>query len=230
MSAKYFSGEIRTTRRYDLGKRIGNHTRNLLLLTATPHNGIEDDFQLFMSLLDEDRFAGIQRDSVHRSDPTDLMRRLVKEDLYTFEGKKLFPERKSYTAQYELTTNEKILYERVTEYVREEMNRAERNVEEEGGGRRRVNVGFALMTLQRRLASSPFAIFKSIERRRDKLTSRLKEEKLLLEGRSANVELRIKPNIRHISDLEIEDIYEDGDANDIEEQENEFLDNATTDF
>ena len=94
MSAKYFRGEIRTTRRYDLGKMIGNHTRNLLLMTATPHNGIEDDFQLFMSLLDEDRFAGMQRDAVHRSDPTDLMRRLVKEDLYTFEGKKLFPERK----------------------------------------------------------------------------------------------------------------------------------------
>ena len=228
MSAKYFSGEIRTTRRYDLGKMIGNHTRNLLLMTATPHNGIEDDFQLFMSLLDEDRFAGIQRDAVHRSDPTDLMRRLVKEDLYTFEGKKLFPERKSYTAEYELTTNEKILYEKVTEYVREEMNRAERNVEQEGGGRRRVNVGFALMTLQRRLASSPFAIFKSIERRRDKLTSKLKEEKLLLEGRSANQQLLSEPNIRNLSDLEIEDIYEDGDANDIEEQENEFLDNATT--
>ena len=228
MSAKYFSGEIRTTRRYDLGKRIGNHTRNFLLMTATPHNGIEDDFQLFMSLLDEDRFAGMQRDAIHRSDPTDLMRRLVKEDLYTFEGKKLFPERKSYTAEYELTSNEKILYERVTEYVREEMNRAERNIEQEGGGRRRVNVGFALMTLQRRLASSPFAIYKSIERRRDKLTSRLKEERLLLEGRSANQELLIKPNIRNISDLEIEDIYEDGDANDIEEQENEFLDNATT--
>ena len=55
------------------------------------------------------------------------------------------------------------------------MNRAERNVEKEGGERRRVNVGFALMTLQRRLASSPFAIYKSIERRKDKLTSRLKE-------------------------------------------------------
>ena len=84
------------------------------------------------------------------------------------------------------------------------------------------------MTLQRRLASSPFAIFKSIERRREKLTSRLKEEKLLLEGRSANQQLLSEPNIRNLSDLEIEDIYEDGDANDIEEQENEFLDNATT--
>ena len=83
------------------------------------------------------------------------------------------------------------------------------------------------MTLQRRLASSPFAIFKSIERRREKLP-RLKEEKLLLEGRSSNQELLSEPNIRNLSDLEIEDIYEDGDANDIEEQENEFLDNATT--
>ena len=228
MSAQYFGGEKRTTKRYDMGKKVGNHARNLLLMTATPHNGKEDDFQLFMSLLDEDRFAGRQRDAIRRSDPTDLMRRLVKEDLYTFEGKKLFPERKSYTAQYELSLNEKILYERVTEYVREEMNRAERNVEKEGGERRRVNVGFALMTLQRRLASSPFAIYKSIERRKDKLTSRLKEERILLEGRTANEELRIKPIIRNISDLEIEDIYDDGDANDIEEQENEFLDNATT--
>ena len=56
----------------------------------------------------------------------------------------------------------------------------------------------------------------------------LKEEKLLLEGRSANEQLISKPNIRNLSDLEIDDIYDDGDANDIEEQENEFLDNATT--
>jgi superfamily II DNA or RNA helicase len=125
MSAHYFGGELKTTKRYLMGQRIGNHARNLLLMTATPHNGKDEDFQLFMALLDEDRFAGKEKDSVHRSDPTDLMRRLVKEDLYTFEGKKLFPERRSYTAQYELSPSEKLLYERVTEYVRDEMNRAE---------------------------------------------------------------------------------------------------------
>ena len=183
MSAHYFGTEVKRTKRFDMGKRVGNHARNLLLMTATPHNGKEDDFQLFMSLLDEDRFAGQQRDAIHRSDPTDLMRRLVKEDLYTFEGKKLFPERRSYTAQYELTDREKVLYERVTEYVRDEMNRADRNAEQEGGGKKRVNVGFALMTLQRRLASSPFAIHRSIERRRERLEARLKEERLLLQGR-----------------------------------------------
>ena len=50
-------------------------------------------------------------DAVHRSDPTDLRRQLVKEDLYTFAGTKLFPERRSDTAEYELSKPEKVLYE-----------------------------------------------------------------------------------------------------------------------
>ena len=230
MSAHYFGGEVNKTKRYLMGQRIGNHARNLLLMTATPHNGKEDDFQLFMALLDEDRFAGKEKDSVHRSNPNDLMRRLVKEDLYTFEGKKLFPERRSYTAQYELSLSEKLLYEKVTEYVREEMNRADRNAEQEegGGGKRRVNVGFALMTLQRRLASSPFAIYRSIERRREKLEARLKEEKLLLQGRQIGEQLLKEEKFENIKTEEIDDIYEDNDANEIEEKENKFIDNATT--
>jgi hypothetical protein len=89
MSAHYFGGEFKPTKRYQMGQRVGNHARNLLLMTATPHNGKDEDFQAFMALLDEDRFAGKEKDSVHRSDPTDLMRRLVKEDLYTFEEIKL---------------------------------------------------------------------------------------------------------------------------------------------
>jgi hypothetical protein len=133
MSAHYFGSEVKRTKRCDMGKRVGNHARNLLLMTATPHNGKDEDFQLFMALLDEDRFAGQQKDAVHRSDPTDLMRRLVKEDLHTFAGTKLFPERRSCTAEYELSEPEKVLYEKVTEYVREEMNRADRNAQAEGG-------------------------------------------------------------------------------------------------
>ena len=228
MSAHYFGGEMKKTKRYEMGQRVGNHTRNLLLMTATPHNGKDEDFQLFMALLDEDRFAGKEKSAVHRSDPTDLMRRLVKEDLYTFEGKKLFPERRSYTAQYELSNKEKLLYEKVTEYVREEMNRADRNAEKEGGGKRRVNVGFALMTLQRRLASSPFAIFKSIVRRKERLEARLKEETLLLQGRELQDELKISTKFEELRLEDIDDIYEDKNASEIEEKENEFIDNATT--
>lgn len=230
MSAHYFGSEVKRTKRYEMGRRVGNRARNLLLMTATPHNGKEDDFQLFMALLDEDRFAGHQRDAVHRSDPTELMRRLVKEDLYTFAGTKLFPERKSYTAEYELSDAEKVLYERVTDYVREEMNRADRNANEQGGGKKRVNVGFALMTLQRRLASSPFAIHRSIERRRQRLESRLKEERLLLEGRSAADRLQLDQNYQPgtLSDDDIDDLYEEDTAGEIENTEDAFTDNATT--
>jgi superfamily II DNA or RNA helicase len=230
MSAHYFGSEVKRTKRYDMGKRVGNHARNLLLMTATPHNGKDEDFQLFMALLDEDRFAGQQKDAVHRSDPTDLMRRLVKEDLYTFAGTKLFPERRSYTAEYELSEPEKVLYEKVTEYVREEMNRADRNAQAEGGGKKRVNVGFALMTLQRRLASSPFAIHRSLERRRQRLESRLKEERLLLEGREAGSKLLLdsKYDPGAISDDDIAELYEEDTAGEVEAKEEAFTDNATT--
>ncbi|WP_216916466.1 MULTISPECIES: helicase-related protein [unclassified Synechococcus] len=228
MSAHYFGAELKTTKRYAMGRRVGNHARNLLLMTATPHNGKEEDFQLFMALLDEDRFAGQEKDAVHRSDPTDLMRRLVKEDLYTFEGKKLFPERRSYTAQYELSPSEKVLYERVTEYVRDEMNRADRNANAEGGGKRRVNVGFALMTLQRRLASSPFAIHRSIERRHERLEARMKEERLLLQGRQVGDRLQLDRKLDALDLDDIENLYEEDTAAEIEETENAFIDNATS--
>ena len=230
MSAHYFGNEVKRTKRYDMGKRVGSHARNLLLMTATPHNGKDEDFQLYMALLDEDRFAGQQKDAVHRSDPTDLMRRLVKEDLYTFAGTKLFPERRSYTAEYELSEPEKVLYEKVTEYVRDEMNRADRNANQQGGAKKRVNVGFALMTLQRRLASSPFAIHRSLERRRERLESRLKEERLLLEGREAGSKLVLdaKFDPGAISDDDIAELYEEDTAGEVEATEEAFTDNATT--
>src|SRR5207245_8231456 len=79
MSASFFSGEVKETKRYKLGKLAGGITRHFLLMTATPHNGKEEDFQLFMALLDGDRFEGKFRDGVHVIDPADMMRRLVKE-------------------------------------------------------------------------------------------------------------------------------------------------------
>jgi superfamily II DNA or RNA helicase len=97
MSASFYSGEVRETKRYKLGKLLASITRHFLLMSATPHNGKEEDFQLFMALLDGDRFEGKFRDGVHVVDTSDLMRRLVKEDLLKFDGTPLFPERRAYT-------------------------------------------------------------------------------------------------------------------------------------
>ncbi len=185
MAASYFGGEVKETQRHKLGKLLGTRTRNLLLMSATPHNGKEADFQLFMGLLDADRFEGRFREGVHKADVSDMMRRLTKEELYRFDGTPLFPERRAYTASYELSPPEADLYAVVTTYVREEMNRADRNSD----GGRRNNVGFALQILQRRLASSPAAIHRSLERRRKRLEDRLREERMTRDSPAARLAL-----------------------------------------
>jgi len=181
MSAHYFGNEVKETKRYKLGRELGKVTRHLLFLTATPHSGKEADFQLFMALLDSDRFEGKFRDGIHVSDPKDMMRRLVKERLLKFDGTPLFPERRAYSVEYKLSDLEAKLYAEVTDYVRDEMNRAER-LRAEGEGRRGAIVGFALTTLQRRLASSPEAIHQSLMRRRKRLENRVREEELRKRG------------------------------------------------
>lgn len=186
MSATVFGGEVKYTKRYQLGQLLGNITENLLLLTATPHNGKPEDFQLFMSLVDRDRFEGARHmkprgaassqqalpSEVQRTIPdvSDVMRRLVKEELLRFDGRPLFPERRAYTVSYTLSPAEVALYEAVTDYVTNEFNRADRL-----DGKRKNSVGFALTILQRRLASSPEAIYQSLRRRRERLEARLTE-------------------------------------------------------
>lgn len=117
MSASYYGNEIKYTKRYQLGQLLGGCCRHLLLMTATPHNGKEADFQLFMALLDGDRFEGRFRDGVHQTDSADLMRRLTKEELLKFDATPLFPERRAYTVKYELSPAEAALYNEVTTYV-----------------------------------------------------------------------------------------------------------------
>jgi superfamily II DNA or RNA helicase len=173
MSATVWGGEVKYTRRFQLGRLLSNITRNYLLLTATPHNGKEEDFHLFLSLIDPDRFEGTHNTSQQAVDVSDVMRRLVKEELLKFDGTPLFPERRAYTVNYDLSPQEAKLYQAVTEYVQEEFNRADKLNNE-----RKATVGFALTILQRRLASSPEAIYQSLRRRRERLEHRLAEERL----------------------------------------------------
>src|SRR6202043_3737208 len=159
LPATFFGGEVKYTKRYHLGQLLSGLTRHFLLMTATPHNGKEEDFQLFMALLDGDRFEGRFRDGVHQVEISDLMRRMVKENLLKFDGTPLFPERIAKTVPYKLSHAETRPYREVTDYVPEEFNRAEELAKD-----RRCTVGFAITILQRRLASSPEAIYQSLHR------------------------------------------------------------------
>jgi superfamily II DNA or RNA helicase len=217
MSASYFGSEVKYTKRHRLGQTLSQHTRQLLLLTATPHNGKEEDFQLFLSLLDGDRFEGKFRDGVHVQDTGDLMRRMVKEGLVTMEGKPLFPERFAHTLPCPLSPEELSLYTRVADYVRNQFNLADQLQSE----KRKGTVGFALTILQRRLASSPEAIYQSLRRRRERLEERLREEQTLRRGRSGLLE--------DPTDLDPEDIedLEDATEAEVEKAEEAVTDAAT---
>jgi SNF2 family DNA or RNA helicase len=172
LSARLYGEEVKRTLRYELAEIVRDRTRNLLLLTATPHNGSNEDFLLFMSLIDPDRFTGRLRGSKELPDVSDVMRRYVKEKLRTFDGERLFKPRHSHTVGYSLSPMEHQLYEAVTSYVKDGMNRA-KQLDSGAQKRRGMAIGFALAALQRRLASSPEAIFRSLGRRREKLEKEL---------------------------------------------------------
>jgi superfamily II DNA or RNA helicase len=220
LSATYFGSEVKYTRRYRLGQLLSTLTRHFLLLTATPHNGKEADFQLFMALLDGDRFEGKFRAGVHVQDSSDMMRRLVKEQLLKFDGTKLFPERRAYTVNYSLSGGEESLYKDVTDYVREEFNRAEA-LENDG---RKGTVGFALTILQRRLASSPEAIYQSLRRRRERLEKRLREEQILKRGAEVGVDLNER--LPSLTADELEDL-DDAPDEEIEATAEKVVDQAS---
>ncbi|MCR4340230.1 MAG: DEAD/DEAH box helicase, partial [Gemmatimonadaceae bacterium] len=218
LSATFFGGEVKYTKRYKLGQLLSGITRHFLLMTATPHNGKEEDFQLFMALLDGDRFEGKFRDGVHVDDVSDLMRRMVKEKLLRFDGTPLFPARIATTVPYKLSNAEAQLYKAVTDYVRQEWKKAD-----DLNARRTNTIGFALTMLQRRLASSPEAIYQSLRRRRERLEKKLREVELM---HRAAILAGPTPDVPELDADDIEDL-EDAADDEMQELEAEVLDQAT---
>ncbi|MBX6763661.1 MAG: DUF3883 domain-containing protein [Rubrobacteraceae bacterium] len=216
MSATYSGGEVSKTKRYRLGELLSGLSQNFLLLTATPHNGKEEDFQLFLRLLDRDRFEGYHVN--RRPDVEDLMRRVIKEELRRFDGSRLFPPREALTVTYRLSAAEERLYEEVTEYVREEFNRAEALKR----GRART-VGFALTVLQRRLASSPEAIYQSLVRRRERLEAKLEEER---KKARRVTEVEQEPGLNELAS-KLREESDETTGEETEEAEEQLLDLAT---
>ena len=221
MSARYFGDAPKYTKRYQLGRLLSRISRHLLLMTATPHTGVEADFALFLALLDADRFAGKpgRHTPAGESDASDLMRRMVKEDLFRFDERALFPERLAHTVPYRLSAKESALYEAVTTYVRDEFARADQAA---NPGKRRT-VGFALTVLQRRLASSPEAIHASLRRRRERLDA----QRRALEKAGGGPSAVFRPDgVRELAEDFLEE-FDELPEDEIEAEQERVLDQAT---
>jgi len=223
MSAHLYPDELRKTRRFELGEVLRDQARHFLLLSATPHNGKNEDFLAFMTLIDPERFAGRLRDG-ELPETDDVMRRLVKENLRTFEGRRLFPPRFAHSANFELSEPEQALYEAVSDYVRSGMDRASR-MQQEGDRRRGIIFGFALAALQRRLASSPAAVYHSLRRRRDRLREQAAELRRLT-AQGGPVPAADLPRGVRFADLEDFD-FDNFDDAELEALQDQAIDAAT---
>lgn len=171
--------ERRETQAYRLGRVLAQNTRHLILATATPHKGNATNFLKLLQLLDE----GIHDpDIVNRKAPgqrgSPLMLRRLKEEMVDFEGQPLFKRRDVETRCHTIADNppELALYTALTDYVSKTYRAAERI-----GGLVKVNTEFAMVILQRRMASSFVALKESLLRRREGLFQAVKPAGLELE-------------------------------------------------
>jgi len=182
MAAYRYGEKTSKTERYRFGELLSRISQYLVMLTATPHRGDPQNFRLLLDLLQPGMFANtdLLLESVQDGDNPLFLRRL-KEDLRDFEARPLFPPRHVFTRPYRLNNEEKRLYNAVTEYVEKSYNKA--LVSE------KRNVAFALLILQRRLASSVRAVRRSLERRKERLEQLLKIGQWLAEGGRVDEEM-----------------------------------------
>ncbi|MEM3697682.1 MAG: helicase-related protein [Candidatus Bathyarchaeia archaeon] len=174
MAAYQYGQKLTRTERYKLGELLSRNSNFLIFLTATPHRGDPSNFRLLLDLLEPGFFASNEMlgESIKNKDNPLFLRRL-KEDLKNFDKTPLFPPRRVVTIKYRLSDDEKRLYNAVTMYVQEYWNKAMQ--------KEKRNVAFALLVLQRRLASSVRAVRLSLERRRNRLQELFEQGKIIQE-------------------------------------------------
>ena len=159
---------------YKLGERLSQRTDHYLLMTATPHKGDPQNFSLFLRLLDEDVYGDVAslEEAMRRQEAPFYLRR-VKEAMVSFpnpdtgEVKNLFTRRNVRTIDFKIDADEWDFYNALTRFVEDQSVQAKA----EGGARGRA-IGFTMAMLQRRFASSVYAVRKTLERmkrRREKI-------------------------------------------------------------
>ena len=156
--AHRLGGSTDQVARYKLGKGLAEAAPYVLLLSATPHQGKTDAFHRLMNLLDDDAFPDM--DSVSRDRVAPYVIRTEKRKAIDADGKPLFKPRRTQMAPVAWESRhhlQQLLYEAVTDYVREGYNQALRE--------KKRHIGFLMILMQRLVVSSTRAIRTTLERR-----------------------------------------------------------------
>ncbi len=162
LSAYDYGSKQYLSQRYKAAYTLSHQCEHLLLLTATPHRGRKDTFKKLLQLLDEDIFAtddiaSMRIKELEHNGINKFFIRRLKEDMKDWQSQPLFKNRYTKTVAYELTPEEKELYDAVTDYLTVK--------KEEASESKNIHVSLALTVMQRRLVSSIFAIKNTLERR-----------------------------------------------------------------
>ncbi len=180
------SDESHKSLRYRLGELLRDTTDHMLLLTATPHRGDPQNFSLFLQLLDADCYADVKsiREAMDRKRAPFYLRRTKEAMVYfperradgTWGAEPIFTKRIPHTVDFQIDGAEFDLYRDVTRFVKRESARAAA----EGEDPRARAIGFLMSLYQRRLASSTYAMRRSLENRARRLEEGLKRAQDLI--------------------------------------------------
>ncbi len=200
--------ETHKSQRYKLGELLRDSADHVLLLTATPHKGDPQNFTLFLQLLDRDAYGDVTsiREAMDQKRAPFYLRRTKEAMVYFPErgadgewtAKPVFTKRIPHTAAFKIDGPEFELYRNVTRFVKRQSERAAAA----GDDRRARAVGFLMSLYQRRLASSTYAMRRSLENRARRLEEGLKQAQKL--ARTAPPDLPDWEELEEFEDAERE--------------------------
>ena len=178
--------------RYKAAEALARRCHRLILMTATPHSGRDYSLWALLRLLDLDAWG--DRCPRKLEVPTQQFRKVSKEIMRDMSGNKLFKDRHPRRVEYEITGQEWDLYIEVTDFVSTKLR-------EIRGTGSKSTAGFALTTMQRRVASSTRAIRRTLERRLDRIEKALEDPGAYLRDRTA-FQTAVFPDADDLDDLD----------------------------
>ncbi len=198
----------RKTARYALGELLRDACDHLLLLTATPHKGNPENFTLFLQLLDEDAYADVKsiREAMEKRFAPFYLRRTKEAMCYfprrqpdgSWQALKIFTKRIPHVADFHMDGAEDHLYREVTAFVKSQSHRAAA----QGDDRRALAIRFLMALYQRRLASSTYALRRSLGNRAKRLAEELQRAREI--ARTAPPDLPDSEDLEEMEEAERE--------------------------
>jgi Superfamily II DNA/RNA helicases, SNF2 family len=152
-----------TTQNYKLAEALRNHTRDLMFLSATPHQGNAFQFWSLIQILDDQLFANPEVINHHRGLLNRVMIRRTKREVTDAAGNPIFRRRQVHTERFSLAPRERFFYEQLCEYLREGYSAA--GIDQKRTTSQQRAIGFVMATFQKIMSSSPRAIRQALRRR-----------------------------------------------------------------